>query len=114
MPLTLILFSFNGRISRKTFWLTLLGLSFANAVFGIIIDHSGSNALILKILWTPLGLWTSIAFQVKRWHDRGKTGFMVLCNLIPILGIFWSLIELGFLKGTEGINSYGKNPLTVA
>ena len=34
-------------------------------------------------------------------------GWWVLIGLIPIIGALWLLIELGFLKGTDGPNRYG-------
>jgi Protein of unknown function (DUF805) len=49
--------------------------------------------------------------QVKRWHDRGKSGWMVLINLIPLIGWVWTLVELGLLEGTLGPNQYGEDPL---
>ena len=34
-------------------------------------------------------------------------GWWVLIGLIPIIGGIWLLIELGFLKGTDGPNRFG-------
>jgi uncharacterized membrane protein YhaH (DUF805 family) len=39
--------------------------------------------------------------MVKRWHDRGKHGYWVFINLIPLVGPIWALIELGFLGPTD-------------
>jgi uncharacterized membrane protein YhaH (DUF805 family) len=44
---------------------------------------------------------------IKRFHDRDKTGWWVLIGLIPLIGPLWLLIELGFLKGTDGANRFG-------
>ena len=49
--------------------------------------------------------------QVKRWHDRGKSGWWVLIALIPLVGPIWAIIETGFLPGTSGPNEYGPDPL---
>ena len=56
-------------------------------------------------------IWTSLAISVKRWHDRGKSGAMVLVNLIPFVGGIWTLIECGCLPGDMGRNHYGHDPL---
>ena len=55
-------------------------------------------------------LWPSLALQVKRWHDRDKSGWFVLVNLIPFIGWLWTLIECGFLDGTQGPNRFGPSP----
>ena len=56
-------------------------------------------------------IYPVIALYAKRWHDRNKSGWWSLIGLIPIIGGIWMLIELGFLKGTAGPNSYGPDPL---
>ena len=47
--------------------------------------------------------------HVKRLHDLGFSGWMVLFNL-TIVFIPISFIFLGFRKGTEGPNRYGDHP----
>ena len=47
-----------------------------------------------------------LAIHAKRWHDRNKSLWWQLISLIPIIGPIWVSIELGFLKGTKGINRY--------
>lgn len=56
-------------------------------------------------------LWSSLALQVKRWHDRDKSAWWLLMNFVPFIGAIWVLVECGFLRGTEGQNSYGPDPL---
>ena len=58
-------------------------------------------------------LWPALAVQAKRWHDRDKSAWWLLINLIPIVGIIWPIVENGFLEGTPGPNRYGDNPLSV-
>jgi uncharacterized membrane protein YhaH (DUF805 family) len=53
----------------------------------------------------------AIIVQVKRWHDRDKSGWWVLINFIPLVGPLWTLIECGFIKGTTGENRFGPDPL---
>jgi uncharacterized membrane protein YhaH (DUF805 family) len=52
-------------------------------------------------------IWSSIAVGVKRFQDRDKPGWWVLIGLIPVIGIFWLLFELGIQPGTPGPNRYG-------
>ncbi|MEE9544269.1 MAG: DUF805 domain-containing protein [Rhodospirillales bacterium] len=55
--------------------------------------------------------WTSLAVGAKRCHDRGRSGWFQLISLIPLIGSLWLLVELGFLKGKEGENRFGPDPL---
>lgn len=111
------LFSFEGRIGRLTLWLTSIPL----VTIELILDRmlrsalqSGGDALvpalIIYFLWLPLFVWISLATQVKRWHDRDRSGWMVLINFIPIAGAVFALVELGCLRGTVGKNRFGDDP----
>ena len=85
-------------------------------IIGYIIVSTTSNVLgeeVAIIILCLVGLvlfWSLIAIQVKRWHDRDKSGWWILINFIPIVGA-WALIENGFLRGTEGKNRFGEDPL---
>ena len=61
----------------------------------------GLGYIIMLVL-----LWPSLAVQIKRWHDRDKSGWWQLISLVPIAGPIWAFIELGFLPGTSGANRY--------
>jgi len=56
-------------------------------------------------------LYPALAIYTKRWHDRGKSGWWSLILLIPLIGPIWFLVECGCLRGTEGPNEYGPDPL---
>lgn len=117
MQMVKSLFSFQGRISRQPFWMGILGVYGFIAILGIIMsafsDADGNSPYdgILVVALLPC-IWIGLAIQVKRWHDRGRSGWRVLVNLIPIIGLIWVLVELGFLKGTTGENKYGDDPLS--
>ncbi|MEZ5775397.1 MAG: DUF805 domain-containing protein [Hyphomicrobiaceae bacterium] len=60
-----------------------------------------------------LGLWWSIAYTVKRLHDRGKSGWWYLLMIVLsfiLVGFIWWLVECGILEGNEGPNKYGPDP----
>jgi uncharacterized membrane protein YhaH (DUF805 family) len=59
-------------------------------------------------------LWPAVAVSVKRWHDRNRSGWWILINLLPIIGWAWALIENGLLRGTAGPNRFGADPLADA
>jgi uncharacterized membrane protein YhaH (DUF805 family) len=101
-----LLTSFDGRISRQPFWLGTLALFGANIVVSIVLGGGVLGVILGLVLIYP-----SLAVSVKRWHDRGKSGWWVLVALIPVIGWIWTLVECGFLEGTKGSNEYGPDPL---
>ena len=107
-----ILFSFEGRINRGKYWGYSLALSaalVAIAIFGLV---GGGEAGFWSSYWIAIVfvVWPALALGVKRCHDRDRSGWFVLVSLIPIVSI-WYLIEIGFLRGTDGPNQYGEDPL---
>lgn len=122
--------SFQGRITRKTFWLgyvlvyvlAIVAASFVDVMvlgtkyqagppsqgygYGFQSDLGIASIITMVVLIIPM-----LAGQVKRWHDHDKSGWWILINLIPIIGPIWSLVMVGFLRGTEGPNRFGPDPL---
>ncbi len=74
-------------------------------LFVTIIAVTAGIVLFLFIFWT------SLAVGAKRCHDRGRSGWFQLISLIPFIGSLWLLVELGILKGKEGENRFGSDPL---
>ena len=105
-----ILFSFRGRIGRKTYWMFFLGMFIAFFALAFVVSFLGLDestlTIVIVVAYIPV-IWMSLAVQVKRWHDRDKSGWWVLIALIPIVGSIWVLVENGFLAGTEGRNRFG-------
>jgi len=107
-----LLFSFEGRINRKPYWMFILAMIVVYLVLiGISIAVGENVGMILMVLFGLVMLWSSLALQVKRWHDRDKSAWWLLMNFVPFIGAIWVLVECGFLRGTEGQNSYGPDPL---
>jgi len=121
-----LLFSFDGRATRWDYWrgilclifgfMTLVGATMVpvRMMLGEMEDLGPSAAVVFGtvslILMVPM-FWIALAVQVKRWHDRGKSGLWVLVGVIPYLGFLWVLVECGCLRGTSGDNAYGPDPL---
>ena len=116
--------SFEGRIRRSHFWIGWILLwVVAWAVWAFTISGAMSAAVmegnpgaafsgigLIGLLLLIALVWLSLAVQIKRWHDRDRTGWMVLINFIPPVGQIWTFIECGCLDGTAGPNSYGPSP----
>lgn len=108
-------FSFDGRIRRTEYGLTLIINAVASLIVQLIVvgmaqgssrsysssDNSGGAAILFLIFLIPL-LWFGWAQGAKRCHDLGNSGWW---QLIPFYG-FWLL----FADGQHGSNQYGDNP----
>jgi hypothetical protein len=83
--------------------LTLFGLH-AYMLLGIV----GFRPTTVEQLVNLLVFWRALALLVKRWHDRDKTGWWVLLNIVPLIGFVWTFIECGLMRGTVGPNRCGE------
>ena len=115
MNLKSLLFSFQGRITRLIFWVVTLILIGWGSIFQQLMGSYGpDNPMtigpgLVTIVNFIIVLWIGLSVQVKRWHDRDKSGWWALINLIPIIGQAWVLIECGVLRGTAGDNRFGRD-----
>lgn len=121
----------DGRINRlEYFWRTFLtALSFGVALWGTIILYLMNQKIFAGFvgafaLWC---YWRIIMAYVKRLHDLGWSGWLVLFLIfdglertlidVPMLSILISAFTfvlsliLLFKKGDKGVNKYGKDPL---
>jgi len=117
---------FDGRSRRTEYWMFLLFNFLAMIALGIVAG--GGVALIANdiylggILCVPFVLYVlaliipSIAVGVRRFHDTGKSGWLLLVlmvlGMIPFLGFIASVIQIVMLciDSDPGMNQYGPNP----
>jgi len=116
MTISRALFSFRGRMCRSDYWLKgfliMLPIGIFNNILAYGVDDDGARmvAMIIGIL----SLWPGLALIVKRLHDRDRSGWFVLTLFIPFANIIfavWMLIEVWFVKGTDGPNRFGEDPV---
>ena len=113
MTLGELYLSVNGRISRSTLWLKyVLPVVIIDVIVAIVAGASPKTGNTISLIVGLILIWPGIAVSVKRWHDRDKSAWWLIVQLIPVIGWIWALIELGFLKGTDGPNRFGPDPLT--
>lgn len=145
----------DGRISRKQWWLGLVGLIIASIVLSIILSlvGLGVGSRWGQLIGSVILFYPGWCIAIKRRQDRDSNamdykilaisllvlglaqalgiGFTVtdigngmeaavpdmwMSVLYMLLGIFglYMLVQLGFLKGTPGTNTYGADPLGYA
>jgi len=107
----------SGRATRPEFWWWVLFVILLNMATGIIdrivIAPALGFEMLEKTAGQPLSLIVSLALiipgfcvSVRRLHDIDRSGWWLLINLIPIIGV---LVYLFWLTrpGTDGANRYG-------
>jgi FAD/FMN-containing dehydrogenase/uncharacterized membrane protein YhaH (DUF805 family) len=108
LPVTYLLFTFNGRLSKGVYWLAAL---FYWCTFYVLYNllaftiGSGSTWVLY-----PLLFWIVAATSIKRLHDQNRSGYWLLTILIPVIGPLWLIWCLGFKKGNYIGNRYGSVP----
>jgi uncharacterized membrane protein YhaH (DUF805 family) len=108
---------FGVRARRKEYWMFVLfnmifafGAIILDNVLGIAIDGIGYGPLYG--LYALAVLIPGLAAAVRRLHDIGKSGWMILIALIPLVGAIWLLVLL-VTDSSPGENQYGANPKEV-
>ena len=95
-------FCFEGRAGRKEFWMWVLAAFIVSFVLGVIpkVGNILSGLFSLAILLPSLGV------TARRLHDLGKSGWMQLLCLVPVVGGLIVLI-LCIPEGDKESNAYG-------
>jgi len=130
---------FKGRSQRSEYWWVQLYVFTCYVIFAVLIfmgaggvegidamvneenfDQFGPVAilgLLGLLIFVVANIIPNIAIQVRRFHDLNQTGWLVLAfgigGQIPLVGIFVALgnIVWFMIKGTDGANKYGHDPL---
>lgn len=92
------LFSFEGRIRRRDYWLISFGVGMASGLAAAIAESAPVLYLLVLI---PL-CWINLATGAKRCHDLGHSGWWQIIPFYPV----W----MAFQDGEPGTNEYGPNP----
>jgi len=94
---------FTGRASRSEFWWFFL----FQVILMVVISLLGSET-ISGLVGLALVL-PSLAVGARRLHDVGKSGWLLLINLIPLIG-FLVLIFFWVQPSQPDGNAYGAVP----
>lgn len=106
--------NFSGRARRSEYWYFILFNMIVEGVFNLLSTKLDGNFLgtMIGIIAGVYGLAIlvpSLAVAWRRLHDTGRSGWLYLLLLIPLVG---SIILLVFLcqDSQPGSNQYGPNP----
>lgn len=102
MGLVSLLFSFKGRVNRTQYWLGTIGVNIAHWIAMVVLSSAAAvtaaqtknAAAALATLGSQLALvipvsiataWIAMALQVKRFHDRGQSGWWAMLPMAPMV-----------------------------
>jgi len=106
--------TFEGRAARSEYWwfvLFILLISIATNVLDLVMFTGLAREIgVISLLIILATLLPELAVTTRRLHDVNRSGWWQLLWLVPILGwiplIYWTVI-----RGTDGPNDFGANPL---
>ncbi|MDA7416747.1 DUF805 domain-containing protein [Xenophilus arseniciresistens] len=93
---------FSGRATRSEYWWFVLAY-FVLALVGSFI-HQYVYFLVVLVFLVPM-----ISAGVRRLHDIGKTGWLLLIGIIPLVGLV--LIYFMVQPSQAEANQYGAPPV---
>ena len=74
-----------GRVSRADYWLRwLLPSTLAQLVIAGADEALGAR--YLTPIWVLVSFWPNMAITIKRYHDRGMSGWWVLWSILIVAG----------------------------
>lgn len=105
---------FKGRARRKEYWMFAL-FNIIFLIVATILDNIAGTTIgelpygLFYCLYALAVLIPGLAVSIRRLHDVGKSGWMILISLVPLVGAIWLLVL--FVTDSEpGENKYGPNP----
>ncbi len=117
-------YSVSGRIGRLRYLAYPMWILFVSFALGVLVSFvfalvlpslkgsdymSFATPIIGLVLYLPLIIFGGFIYPIRRLHDLGKTGWLVLIIFIPIVNILFYLYLL-FGKGDQEENEYGNPP----
>jgi uncharacterized membrane protein YhaH (DUF805 family) len=85
-----LFFGFDGRIGRKTYILSIIGVFVASFVFAFLLTLATNwRADWISVITTILFFWPGVALGVKRAHDRQRSAawYVVAVAYVTIVQI---------------------------
>ncbi len=97
---------FEGRIIRRHYFFGLLFIFLIFLSIEAVSFHTGMELIFLTIILGIVALPFSFGLGVRRLHDLGYSGWLLLILFIPVINIIFGLYML-FAPGKEAGEKYG-------
>lgn len=113
-------FTLRGRASRRELWqwyftaFSALMMVVAPYLYDILYFNRTSTYIhyitIINVFLICCLYISSFSITIRRCHDLGYSGWLILLNCIPIINLFAALY-LSFKAGNKETNKYGPVPI---
>jgi uncharacterized membrane protein YhaH (DUF805 family) len=127
MSLAQLLFSFRGRLNRKSYWMTVIvtmAIILLLLLLALIMireqrfEFAVFTVIILLILYIPL-IWIGLAIGAKRLHDRDKSAwwllvFYALPGILAVQATRWMTWHSSFCMWSASPSRSGPSSNSVA
>lgn len=105
---------FSGRARRAEYWgyslFCTLVIGIPVYILAIALSGGDPESPIFNILTFAHNcalFLPSLGVSVRRLHDTGRSGWMLLLGLIPLVGLIILFVFCGCLDSERGTNKYG-------
>lgn len=98
-------FTIEGRASRSEYWFFYLFIIIAEIGLGVVDGVAGTPLSLLVLALFP----AIICVSIRRMHDVGKSGWLLLISLIPLVNLillYWFIFD----GGQPHANHFGAVP----
>jgi len=103
---------FNGRASRKEYWMFLLLhfiVYFTLAIFSSPLSFLLSlNTIDISLIYIIAMLIPTYSAAARRLHDTNRSAWWLLASFVPFINII--IFVFLVMDGNTGDNKYGHNP----
>ena len=100
---------FQGRSPRSEYWWFYLFFMIVYVLSFVLGAVTGGLGLIILVIFVLGSFLPMLAVTIRRLHDLDKSGWFILLSFIPLVGLI--LLYWFCLKGTDGDNQFGPDPL---
>ena len=114
---------FHGRIGRLEYLLAavllpiagLVAAGIVGLVLGLLLGLIAGETAAALFGWIPLvgwfvlSIWITLAAGIRRCHDLGLSGWLLLLSIVPLVGAVLAIALLVW-PGEKGDNKYGPQP----
>jgi len=98
--------SFSGRARRSEYWYWTLATVIAAIIAGLLDAIIGGQIIGYAVLLATLV--PTIAVGARRLHDTGRSGWLQLIGIIPVVG--WIILIVWWASDSHPDNKYGPSP----
>jgi uncharacterized membrane protein YhaH (DUF805 family) len=108
-------FNFKGRSSRPAYWYFCLVHLIVFSLFLIfdIVTPQLADVPIFAAYYSIVTFCPGLSAAVRRLHDRGLSGWLLLVGVVPVVGQLYLLYEVT-MDSEPGDNQYGPKSMKIS